>query len=154
MTEKMFEFLENQIILEKKIVESVNNAVNQIDNEAVKTALLGVSLDSSKHAMMYQSAINLMSMSSISLNQEQLDFQKKVIQNHIKMEEAVIKELEKRIDKIDNEKIELLLKAILNDEYRHHKLLKTLYEIVIRGEAITENDWWDAIWGDVPGLWT
>ena len=150
----MFEFLENQIILEKKIVESVNNAVNQIDNEAVKTALLGVSLDSSKHAMMYQSAINLMSMSSISLNQEQLDFQKKVIQNHIKMEEAVIKELEKRIDKIDNEKIELLLKAILNDEYRHHKLLKTLYEIVIRGEAITENDWWDAIWGDVPGLWT
>ena len=154
MTDKMFEFLENQIILEKKIVESVNNAVNQIDNEAVKTALLGVSLDSSKHAMMYQSAINLMSMSSISLNQEQLDFQKKVIQNHIKMEEAVIKELEKRIDKIDNEKIELLLKAILNDEYRHHKLLKTLYEIVIRGEAITENDWWDAIWGDVPGLWT
>ena len=154
MTDKMLEFLKNQIKLENKIVESVNQAVNQIENEAVRTALLGVSLDSKKHAMMYQSAINLMSMSSLALNEAQLDLQKKVIDNHIKMEEAVIKELEKRVDKIENEKIEVLLKAILNDEYRHHKLLKTLYEIVVRGEAVTEGDWWDAIWGDVPGLWT
>ena len=154
MTDKMLEFLKNQIKLENKIVESVNQSVNQIENEAVRTALLGVSLDSKKHAMMYQSAINLMSMSSLALNEAQLDLQKKVIDNHIKMEEAVIKELEKRVDKIENEKIEVLLKAILNDEYRHHKLLKTLYEIVVRGEAVTEGDWWDAIWGDVPGLWT
>ena len=154
MTDKMLNFLENQIKLEDKIVESVNKSVNQIENEAVKTALLGVSLDSKKHAMMYQSAINLLSVSSIALNEEQLDLQKKVISDHIKMEEAVIKELEKRMDKIENEKIEVLLKAILNDEYRHHKLLKTLYEIVIRGESITEGDWWDAIWGDIPGLWT
>ena len=154
MTDKMLNFLENQIKLEDKIVESVNKSVNQIENEAVKTALLGVSLDSKKHAMMYQSAINLLSVSSIALNEEQLDLQKKVISDHIKMEEAVIKELEKRMDKIENEKIEVLLKAILNDEYRHHKLLKTLYEIIIRGESITEGDWWDAIWGDIPGLWT
>jgi rubrerythrin len=154
MTDKMLQFFENQIKLENMIVESVNNAVDKIDNEAVKTALLGVSLDSRKHAMMYQSAINLVSASSVALNEEQLDLQKKVIQNHIKLEEAVIKELEKRVDKIDNDKIEVLMKAILNDEYRHHKLLKTLYEIVVRGEAITEGDWWDAIWGDAPGLWT
>ena len=154
MTDKMLQFFENQIKLENMIVESVNNAVDKIDNEAVKTALLGVSLDSRKHAMMYQSAINLVSASSVALNEEQLDLQKKVIQNHIKLEEAVIKELEKRMDKIENDKIEVLLKAILNDEYRHHKLLKTLYEVVVRGEAITEGDWWDAIWGDAPGLWT
>lgn len=154
MTDKMLQFFENQIKLENMIVESVNNAVNKIENEAVKTALLGVSLDSRKHAMMYQSAINLVSASSVALNEEQLDLQKKVIQNHIKLEEAVIKELEKRMDKIENDKIEVLLKAILNDEYRHHKLLKTLYEVVVRGEAITEGDWWDAIWGDAPGLWT
>ncbi|MGW8179241.1 MAG: ferritin-like domain-containing protein [bacterium] len=154
MTDKMLQFFENQIKLENMIVESVNNVVDKIDNEAVKTALLGVSLDSRKHAMMYQSAINLVSASSVALNEEQLDLQKKVIQNHIKLEEAVIKELEKRVDKIDNDKIEVLMKAILNDEYRHHKLLKTLYEIVVRGEAITEGDWWDAIWGDAPGLWT
>jgi rubrerythrin len=153
MTDKMFKFLENQIKLEHKIVESITNSLDQIENEAVITALRGISLDSSKHAEMYKSAINLLSATSIALNDEQLDLQKKVIESHIKMEEAVIKELEKKVPHIENEKVELLLRAILSDEIRHHKLLKTLYEIVVRGEAITEGDWWDAIWGDVPGLW-
>jgi rubrerythrin len=103
--------------------------------------------------MMYRSAISLMTTSSAALNQEQLDLQKKVVNDHIKMEEAVIKELEKMLPSIESEKVELLLKAILQDEVRHHKLLKTLYEILIRGEAVTEGDWWDAVWGDVPGLW-
>jgi rubrerythrin len=153
MTDKMLKFLENQIKLEHKIVESITNSLDQIENEAVITALRGISLDSSKHAEMYKSGINLLSASSIALNDEQLDLQKKVIESHIKMEEAVIKELEKKVPHIENEKVELLLRAILSDEIRHHKLLKTLYEIVVRGEAITEGDWWDAIWGDVPGLW-
>ncbi|MCW4014324.1 MAG: hypothetical protein NWF07_15240 [Candidatus Bathyarchaeota archaeon] len=153
MTDDMIKFLENQIKLENKIVDSVKNSVSKLENEAVVTALTGVSLDSAKHAMMYQSAINLLTVSSLALNEEQLDLQKKVVENHIKMEEAVIKELEVRVDKVENEKVELLLKAILADEHRHHQLLKTLYEILVRGEAVTQGDWWDAIWGDVPGLW-
>ncbi len=154
MTDELIQFLESQIKLEHKIVDSVTDAVDKLENEAVVTALKGVSLDSAKHAMMYQSAINLLTVTSLALNEEQLDLQKKLVENHIKMEEAVIKELEVRVGTIDNEKVELLLKAILSDEYRHHKLLKTLYEILVRGEAVTQGDWWDAIWGDVPGLWT
>jgi len=154
MTDDMIKFLEDQIKLENKIVDSVNKAVNKLENEAVVTALKGVSLDSAKHAMMYQSAINLLTVTSLALNEEQLDLQKKVVEDHIKMEEAVIKELEARVENIENEKVELLLKAILIDEHRHHKLLKTLYEILVKGEAVTQGDWWDAIWGDVPGLWT
>jgi hypothetical protein len=46
------------------------------------------------------------------------------------------------------------LEAIMVDEKRHHKLLKQLLSILVRGETVTEGDWWDAIWGDVPGLWT
>jgi rubrerythrin len=154
MTDDMIKFLEDQIKLENKIVDSVNKAVDKLENEAVVTALKGVSLDSAKHAMMYQSAINLLTVTSLALNEEQLDLQKKVVEDHIKMEEAVIKELEARVENIENEKVELLLKAILIDEHRHHKLLKTLYEILVKGEAVTQGDWWDAIWGDVPGLWT
>lgn len=153
MSDKLLKFMENQISLENKIVKSIKDSADKIDNEAVSTALLGISLDSKKHAMMYRSAISLMTTSSAALNQEQLDLQKKVVNDHIKMEEAVIKELEKMLPSIKNEKVELLLKAILQDEVRHHKLLKTLYEILIRGEAVTEGDWWDAVWGDVPGLW-
>jgi rubrerythrin len=153
MTEEIFSFLENQIKLENKIVKSVSDALETVENEAVSTALRGISLDSSKHAEMYRSAIALLSRSSMPLDEKQLDLQREVIERHIRLEEAVIEQLDNMIPKVENEKVKLLLKAILLDEHRHHKLLKTLLQVVISGEAITEGDWWDAIWGDVPGLW-
>ncbi len=133
---------------------SVSDALEKIDNEAVSMALRGVSLDSSKHAEMYRSAIALLTRSSAALSEEQLEIQKTVIESHIKMEETVIKQLEVRLPSVDNEKVALLLNAILMDERRHHKLLKALLEILVKGETVTEGDWWDAIWGDAPGLWT
>jgi ribonucleotide reductase beta subunit family protein with ferritin-like domain len=154
MSDDLISFFESQIELEKKIVQSVADALEDIDNLAVKTALTGISLDSSKHAEMYRSAIALLTSSSTALNEEQLDLQRRVVERHIKMEEVVIKQLEAKMPGVENEKLELLLKAILLDERRHHKLLKTLLEILVRGETVTEGDWWDAIWGDVPGLWT
>lgn len=154
MSEDMIKFLENQVKLENKIVRSVSDALEKIENEAVSMALRGISLDSSKHAEMYRSAVALLTRTSAPLNEEQLDLQRETVEKHIRMEETVIKELEKKLPQVENEKVELLLKAILVDERRHHKLLKTLLEILIRGEAVTEGDWWDAIWADVPGLWT
>jgi rubrerythrin len=150
----MINFLESQIKLENKIVRSVSDALEKIENEAVSTALRGISLDSSKHAEMYRSAVALLTRTAAPLSEDQLDLQKDTIDRHIEMEAVVIKELEKRLPSIENEKVKLLLKAILLDEHRHHKLLKTLLQILVRGEAVTEGDWWDAIWGDVPGLWT
>lgn len=154
MSEDLIKFLENQVKLENKIVRSVSDALEKIENEAVSTALRGISLDSSKHAEMYRSAVAMLTRTAAPLSEDQLDLQKDTIERHISMEAAVIKELEKRLPGIENEKVELLLKAILLDEHRHHKLLKTLLQILVRGEAVTEGDWWDAIWGDVPGLWT
>lgn len=153
MSDGLIEFFENQIKLEKKIVKSVNDALEDIDNEAVLMALRGISLDSSKHADMYRSGIAVLTRSTKPLNEEMMDLQKKVIERHIMMEEAVIKEIEKKMPTVENEKIKLLLKAIMADEWRHHKLLLNLLEIIVKGETITEGDWWDAIWGDVPGLW-
>jgi len=154
LSEDLIKFLENQVKLENKIVRSVSDALEKIENEAVSTALRGISLDSSKHAEMYRSAVAMLTRTAAPLSEDQLDLQKETIERHISMEAAVIKELEKRLPGIENEKVELLLKAILLDEHRHHKLLKTLLQILVRGEAVTEGDWWDAIWGDVPGLWT
>ena len=154
MTDNIIDFLENMVELENKIVISVAEAQESIENYAVTTALSGISLDSSKHALMYKSAISLLTTSSTALNEEQLNIQKDVIEKHIKMEEAVIKMLEQRLPSISNKKVELLLKTILDDEKRHHKLLTHLLEVLVRGETVTEGEWWDAIWGDVPGLWT
>lgn len=154
MSDDIIRFLENQVKLENMIVRSVSDALEKIENEAVSTALRGISLDSSKHAEMYRSAVALLTRTSAPLNEEQLGLQRETIEKHISMEATVIKELEKKLPEVENEKVELLLKAILLDERRHHKLLKTLLQILVRGETITEGDWWDAVWGDVPGLWT
>jgi hypothetical protein len=42
------------------------------------------------------------------------------------------------------------LKAILSDEKRHHALLKKVLEILVRGETITDKEWWDVLWENVP----
>ena len=70
MSDDLIDFFESQIELENKIVQSVHDAIDDIDNLAVKTALRGISLDSSKHAEMYRSAIALLSSSSAALNEE------------------------------------------------------------------------------------
>ncbi len=75
MSDDLINFFEDQIELENKIVQSVSDALDNIDNLAVKTALRGISLDSSKHAEMYRSAIALLTSSSAALNEEQLDLQ-------------------------------------------------------------------------------
>jgi len=154
LSDGMIKFLENQIKLENRIVRSVSEALEKIENEAVSTALRGISLDSSKHAEMYRSAVALLTSTAFPLNEDQLDLQRETVERHIAMEAVVISELEKKIPGVENEKVGLLLRAILADERRHHKLLRTLLEILVSGEAVTEGDWWDAIWGDVPGLWT
>lgn len=153
MSTELLSFLENQIKLENHIVKSVSTGLEEIDNEAVASALRGISLDSLKHAEMYRSAIALLSMSSAALNEDQLGVQKSVIERHIRMEEAVIMELEKKLPGVENPKVVLLLKAVLVDERRHHRLLQNMLEILVKGETVTGGDWWDAIWGDVPGLW-
>jgi len=38
----------------------------------------------------------------------------------------------------------------LADEKRHHELLKMVLEILVRGETITEADWWELLWKNVP----
>jgi len=66
------------------------------------------------------------------------------------MEAALIKKISKVIPSVENKKVKLLLNAILADEKRHHELLKMVLEILIRGETITEEDWWDLLWKNVP----
>jgi chemotaxis regulatin CheY-phosphate phosphatase CheZ len=72
------------------------------------------------------------------------------VEKHIKLEAKLIKKIRNVIPSIENEKVTLLLNAILMDEKRHHKLLKRVLEILVQGETITEEDWWDVLWKNVP----
>jgi rubrerythrin len=153
MTEKkdeLLDFLRNQVKVEKQIVASLDNAIVDMKNPAVKGVLKGVSLDSIKHAELYSSAITLLTNASTALTQEHLDEQKALVEKHITIESELIKKLEAMLPNINNDKVEFLLNAILNDERRHHAMLKTVLDIIVHGETITEDDWWKMLWENVP----
>ena len=143
-------FLNEQIKIENKIVESLNNALGEIGNPAVKGVLKGISLDSVKHAEMYASAVKLLTSVPQALTQEHLDKQRELVKEHIRIEAELIEGISEMIPGIENEKVGFLLNAILSDEKRHHELLKKVLEILVRGETITEEDWWDILWKNVP----
>ena len=148
--EELVKFLKEQIKVENKIVESLNKSLPEIGNSTVKGVLKGVSLDSVKHAEMYASAVMLMTTVSKALTQENLDKQKDLVEKHIQMEAELIKKIGDVLPSVKDSKVKLLLSAILADEKRHHGLLKQVLEILVKGETITEADWWDVLWKDVP----
>jgi len=62
--EKLVEFMKMQIQNENAIAKSVLEGTKNIQNPPVKAVLRGISLDSTKHAELYQSAITLLTMTS------------------------------------------------------------------------------------------
>lgn len=148
--EQLIEFLKDQVKVENKIVDALNKSLPEIENPTVKGVLKGISLDSVKHAEMYASAIRLMTTVSKALTQESLDRQQDLVEKHIQTEAELIKKISKTLPTVKDNKVKLLLRAILEDEKRHHGLLKEVLEILVKGETITEADWWDILWKDVP----
>jgi rubrerythrin len=152
MAEKddLLEFIKRQIDVENEIVKSLNESLGDIQNPAVKGVLKGISLDSVKHAEMYSSALNLLTTVPRALSQEQLDRHRSLVEKHIRIEAELIKKINGMLPTVKDKKVRLLLTAILDDEKRHHELLRRVLEILIRGETITEDEWWDILLRNVP----
>ncbi len=148
--DELVDLFKNQIKTEETIVESVKTGLVDIKNSAVKGVLEAISLDSTKHAQMYASAITLLTEVPQALTEENLEKQKTLVKKHIDLEAQVIKKLVEALPNVKNDKVKLLLEAILSDEKRHHALLMKILEILVKGETITNNDWWDMLWENVP----
>lgn len=148
--DELTDFLKEQIKIENKIVESLNSSLGEMGNPAVRGVLKGISLDSVKHAEMYASAVSLLTSVQPALTQQHLDKQRELVEKHIRLEAELIEKISKKLPSIEDRKVKLLLNAILMDERRHHELLKKVLEILVKGETITDEDWWDILWKNVP----
>ncbi len=146
---ELTKFFNKQIKLEEEIVESINEALRTLTNQVVKGVLKGISLDSTKHAEMYRAAVEVAS-GPPALTEEEFEKLKETVKKHIEYEERTMEPLKRVIEKTRNEKAKLLLESIFEDEKRHHDLLNKIMSIVVRGETITERDWWDFLWSNVP----
>jgi rubrerythrin len=145
----LVKFFREQAGLEEEIVASVNEALLTIKNPVVKTILKGMALDSSKHSSIYQAAERMVQVAP-ALTESEFDELKKVVKWHIENESKVIKRLETAVRKTKDKRIKFLLQAIAADEKRHHKLLDAIMNIVVKGETITDDEWWEMLWKNVP----
>ncbi len=149
-TEKeLIAFLHEQEKLEEEIVKSVSKALKTIKNPVVETVLKGISYDSSKHAEIYRSAAEIISVAP-ALTEKEFTNLKEVVAWHIKNEERLMGRLREAIDKTKNSRVKFLLESIFADEKRHHDLLNMVMDIIVKGETITDSDWWDIIWKNAP----
>jgi len=146
---KLVDFFREQAVFEEEIVKSVDKALETVKNPVVESVLKGMALDSSKHAAIYRAAEQIVRVAP-ALTESEFDQLKKVAKWHIENEEKIIKRLEGAIKKTENKRIKFLLRAIAADERRHHLLLDAIMDIIVKGEAITNDEWWEMLWKNVP----
>ncbi len=147
-SDELTRFLEKQIEVEKRIVDSINEGLKLVANPVVKGSLKAISLDSVKHAELYSVALKILEGAVPDIAQEltlmDVDKQRRLVERHIQMEVELMKTLENLIPELQHKKLVLLLKLILEDEQRHHGRLKQILQILVSGEAVSE-DWWDIL---------
>ncbi len=149
LQDENIEFFKDQIKLEHHIIESITSSLKDVRNPVVKQVLRAIAFDSQKHAGIYNAAISI-SRITPALTDEEYRKIKNITEKHVIDEEKAIAALDKVMPKIKDKKIRFLLGSIVADEKRHHELLKKIMDLVVRKEAITEEDWWDILWKGVP----
>jgi rubrerythrin len=145
----MKDFFDSQIKLEHHIVESITSSLKTVRNPIVKQVLRAIAFDSQKHAGIYNAAMSLTKVTPALTDKEYQEL-KKVTAKHINDEVKAIAALEDFLPKIKDKKIAFLLESIVADERKHHILLNKIMDLVVKKEAITEEDWWEILWKNVP----
>lgn len=146
---EIVEFFKKQKELEHHIIKSVTESLKTIRNPVVKQVLQAIAFDSQKHAGIYEAAIAISTVTP-ALTDEEYRKLEDITKKHIADEEKAIAELNNILPKIENEKIKLLIEAIAADERNHHQLLNKVINLIVRREAITEEDLWEILWKNVP----
>ncbi len=145
----MTKFFKDQIKLEHHIVESITNSLKTVRNPIVKQVLRAIAFDSQKHAGIYNAAISIATITPALTDKEYKEIEK-VTEKHIIDEEKAISSLDGIMPNIKDKKLRFLLESIIADERKHHELLSKLMDLVVKKEAITEEDWWEILWKGAP----
>lgn len=136
--------------MENQHALSLSTSTRGLKNLVIREILSGIAHDSRKHEGFYNAILSILKHESPAISEDDYDQLEKVIREHIDVEEKMIDQAKNLLNKEDDPRIKYLLTEIYNDESKHHILMTRILEAVIRREAIFEEDWWDAIWRDVP----
>ena len=138
-------FYNEQINFENTIVEKAEESVQGIQNIMIRELILSIGLDSKKHASMLNTLISLLTRPTPSVSNEISNGIKNSITEHIQMEAQAIATYQKLLDSIDDPSEKVVIKAILNDEIKHHSLLKTINKMILEKLSLSEREFWDMV---------
>lgn len=138
-------FYEEQVDFENAIVEKAEKSVEGIQNIMIRELILSIALDSKKHASMLNALKSLLTRPTPSVPEEISKEIKDSIAEHIQMEAQAVLTYQKLLDSIDDESEKVVIKAILNDEIKHHSLLKTINKMIIEKLSLSEKEFWDMV---------
>lgn len=148
--EATLEFIDKQIELEMDIIKIVEENVSTLGNVFIKEILLGVSMDSKKHATLLKSLRTAVEGPTPFISVDEREKIAKGIQKHIDIEAKAIETYGELVEKSDNEQVKTIAAMIREDELRHHSLLKQLHRTIVEPETLTEDMIWDILWKDSP----
>lgn len=139
------EFYKKQVELENTIVEKAEKSVQGMENILIRELILGIALDSKKHAGMLNALVSMYTRPTPSVAEEFGDDLRKAITEHIELEKQAIETYQEKLETADNESEKLIIKAILSDEKKHHKLLTTIQKIIIEKLTLSEKELWEMV---------
>ncbi|MFZ0965278.1 MAG: ferritin family protein [Candidatus Bathyarchaeia archaeon] len=132
--EKLIQLVKKQIGIERELVKKIGEMEKKVGNAAAKMLLLEMRLDSQKHAGILTSILKVLR--GVPPSQTIWEYRlesyvdpfvvKKELENHMKMETAVLTHVEEEIKQTKDEGLKLLLQHIADDEKKHHKILETI----------------------------
>jgi rubrerythrin len=126
---KAIEILLNQIKVEEELVELYENTSKMVISEQVRRLLYTIMLDSMKHVEICRAAVEVIEGENLDMD-ERLEL-KAGLQKHIELEIASLKIAEQLLENPaieGNEDLRTLVKSWIDDEKKHHSILKGLSE--------------------------
>jgi len=129
----VIELVKRQKQSEESMVKAVEALEDKVHNAAARLLLAELRLDSGKHADICQEILNVAEKAKpVNLwdarIESYVDMQvvKRELERHIKLEESMLKDVERIISETKDEAIKLLFTHITEDERKHHKNIQLI----------------------------
>jgi rubrerythrin len=126
--------------LERETARSLRKMASKTRNIIPRLLFKEIELDTTKHAHMYATLIDLSAGAAVS-KVERYEMRKE-LERHVANERRMLVQAQRIAKTLKDPRMKPLLRAILADERRHHRALSTLLESIAAVEKISEDDWW------------
>jgi len=131
----LVKMIKKQMKIEKHMEKELKEQEKSVHNAAAKLLLLEVRHDAAKHAEMLKELLKQIQRAPNTLlwnfkieSYVDTGVVRRKLEEHVKLEADVLRELQEQIKRQKDEGIKLLLQHIADDEDKHHKILEQIFK--------------------------